>query len=425
MPAQAEDIIGVYRLALENDPQYQGAGFKNRASKEVLNQAYSRFLPTMGAEGTHVETIQDIVSSDNTLFAQGKTDFASRNYTLSLTQPVFRYADIVGLGQAKAALKRSNTEFELARQQMLTRVASAYMSTLSAKDMVAFAKAEKAAVEMHHEIAASRHKMGLVPISDLYDARARLASVNAQLEEAESSLDDAVQGLVEITGGPVAELKELREKLPLKGPEPDDAEVWVEAALKQNAGLMIQRHQVEVGAKEVERQKSGHYPTFDVIGRMNRQNTDGTLFGGGSAVDTKEVVFKLSVPIFEGGLIVFRTREAIQLYKKAQQDHEQTKRAVVREARAAFNGVKTAIGKVEALQKSVEAQSLVVEMREEGFRSGLYTSLAVLDAMRDLYLYKKDHAQSRYDYILNSLRLRQAVGTLSEDDLAMVNEWLM
>lgn len=422
-PAHAGDMIDLYKLAQKNDPELQGAEYKHKASGETLKQAYSNLLPTLAAEGEYIDTAQDIISSDNTVYAMGETDFTTKTYTLTLTQPILDYATIVRLGQAKAEIRRADMEFELAKQNLILQVAELYLEALSAQDNLAFSKAEQAADEAHFELAEGRYNMGLAPITDLHDAEARMTAVRAETIAAENQLDDALEALREVCGKEIGTLAKLKQEFPLASPDPAEIDAWIQAGLDQNLGIQVQRHAVEVAEREVRRQKSAHWPTLDLIGRHNYRLTDGTLFGGGSEVETTEVLLQANITLFQGGYVCSRVREARQLYKAALQDMEQQKRAVKRQSRAAYLGVKSAISRVKALEQAVGAQQLSLDAKQYGFKSGLYTSLAVLDAERDLYLDKQRLAQARYDYIFNSLRLKQAAGTLCEENLVMVNEW--
>ncbi len=144
------------------------------------------------------------------------------------------------------------------------------------------------------------------------------------------------------------------------------------------------------------------------------------MFGGGSNVETTDVTVRLTVPIFEGGLTSAVTQEAVFRFQKAQEDHEQERRAVDRATRAAYDGTLSGIGLVQALGETVASQQSALEAKEQGYKAGLFTLLPVLDATRDLYVAKRDYALVRYDYLLNTLRLKQAAGTLSEADLDRV-----
>ena len=422
--AYGEDVLDLYKLAIDHDPQFKGASYERLALKESLKQAHGRMMPDVSLEGVGTQTYQDIVKTSNPVFAAGVANYQTKLYTAKLVQPIFRYSLFVEAAQAKKLSKRADVDLEIAKQDLIIRVAQAYLSALAANEGVAFAEAEKKDVEEFSERAKSRFSAGLAPDTDLYDAQARLASVDSQLVKAQNEYRDALQAIEEITGSPVANVNPLREELPLVVPDPDDPEAWVKVGMEHNLKVRSVQYDVEVAQQEVTRQKSANYPSLDLMGRYYRNDMGGSLFGGGATVDTKDVTLTLSVPIFEGLIIASKTREADDRYGKGRQILEQARRTAVRQVNAFYNGVKTALSRAGALKKSVEAQTVLVQAKEQGYKSGMYASLAVLDAARDLYLYRRDYAQSRYEYIMSNLKLKQAVGTLSDSDLAAVNEWL-
>ncbi len=420
---QADDLMDLYRLALENDPQFLGSEYVHQASRETLKQAYSDLFPVLSVDADYTETVQDIRERDDPIFGIGKSRFDTKYYTLTLTQPVFVLPTFVRLRQAKAEIKRSDVEYENARQELILRVATVYLQALAAQDEVDFAETELTAVKRQFELANERLIMGLAPITDFHDAKARLASVEARKIEAKNTLDDTLQALKEVCGTVLEDLATLKEQLPLVSPDPHDVELWINAALKENLELKIREHTAEVARQEVKRQRSAHYPTLNLVGRANLEDTDGTVFGGGREVETTDLLVRLTLPLYQGGSVSSRTREAVQLYQKSLQDLEQQKRAVIRQTRAAHSGIYGAISKVDALKQGVVSQRSALEAKQEGFKSGLFTALAVLDAERDLHLARRDYAKARYEYILNTLLLKQAVGTLAEADIRVVNDW--
>jgi outer membrane protein len=259
--------------------------------------------------------------------------------------------------------------------------------------------------------------MGLGTITNQHDASARHAVTQAREIEAQNKLRDARQGLREITGKLIENLQSLRADFPLETPEPAVIERWIDTALEQNLGLRAKRESVEVARQEVERQRAGHFPTVNLLLNHNRNDAGSTLFGGGSNVETTALTMRLSVPIFEGGMTSAVTQEAAFRFQKSQEELEQERRAVERATRAAFEGTLSGVSLVRALRQSVVSQESALEAKEQGYKSGLFTLLPVLDAQRDLSLAKRDYAQTRYDYLLNRLKLKQAAGTLSESDL--------
>lgn len=418
------DLTSAFALALEKDPRFAGMRHEGDATKEILRQAWGAALPALAAEGVHTETTQNIISTENQVFGSGKSDFPTTEYTLSLTQPLFNFATFMNIRRAREIVRASELELEAARQDLAVRVAISYFRVLAAMDRLAATEAEEAAVSSHHELISERFNRGLSTRTEFYDAKARLAEVQANRLVAESDLDDARQALKEIIGRPAGDLAPLRDELPLVPADPADAESWIDAAVHQNPSLEALRSTVEASRQEIRRQRAGHYPHVNLEASHNWRETKGTLFGGGSEVETTNLLVRVNIPLYQGGIVSSRTREATHLMKASLQDEERLTRSLQREARAAFFGVGNSIERVQALAEAVEAQRLALEGKREGHRSGLFTILAVLDGERDYSLARQNYAMARYDYIINSLILKQTVGTLGGDDIAAVNGWL-
>ncbi|MFZ1086887.1 MAG: TolC family outer membrane protein [Terracidiphilus sp.] len=422
--AQAEDLIQLYRLAIDKDPQYKGAGFERLAQQESLKQAYAALWPNVDFESNITETRQDVVSSENQVFAHGASTYLSTTFGPTLTVPLFRFPLLVQLRQKKQVFKQADVDFELAKQDLIIRLAKAYVAAQTAADNIAYVKEEKKDVEAFVERADSRYKSGLAPNTDIYDAKARLASVEANLVKSENEYQNALQALATMTGQPVLRADRFKEDLPLVAPDPTGVEEWTNAGLEKSLQMKSRRFETETARQEINLQKAAHLPTLNMVSQFNQNNMGGSLYGGGATVDTGDVAFNIDVPIFEGGATRSKTREAKYRYMESMQALEQQKRDVVLQVSTAFSGVKTAISRANALKESIHAQTELYDAKELGYRSGVYTSLAVLDAARDLYLYRRDFSLSRYDYVMNTLELKKAVGTLSEDDLIVINGWL-
>lgn len=422
--APASDLLSYYQLALKNDPQFRGVEYETQATKETLRQAYAGLLPKVYADLSYALTFQSVNDSANQVYAAGSTDYDTKTYAVTLIQPLFRYSSFMNIGQAQSVQNRSALELEKARQDLALKVAEVYMDVLLTTDKLAAVKAEESAVNFHYVWAKERSEKGMAPITDRYDTEARLAAVSAQRVETENLLNDALQALTEMCGVTSLEVKPLKDEIPFATPFPENMDHWTEAGLKQNLEILIQKTKAEIADKEVNRQKAAHYPTLDFEFDFNNKDTKGSLFGGGSNTTNYDLMFKLNIPLYEGGLITSKTREAVNMHQSSLQGVTKQNRAAERKVRSTYNGIVSAITRVQAMKKSIDAQKLVVEAKEEGFKSGLYISLAVLDAVQDLYKYKKEYSQARTDYILNSLRLKHTVGTLKQEELNVVNAWL-
>ena len=424
LTAQAQSLLDTYRQARQADPRFRAAEFNTQAVATLTDQARAGFLPTVSADAEKLQTRQRILSSENPIFGAGSTSYPTKSTTLSIAQPLFRMEVLERYSQAKASVKQANYALVAAEQDLMLRTATAYLMVLAARDAQAFAKAEREAVGSALELATEKLKSGLGTVTNLHDATARRAITQAREIESRNKLNDALQGLREITGQTPTELQELRAEFALTQPEPLDLDRWVETALTQNLAVLGRREAVEVARIEIDRQKAGHYPSLNAVVTQNRKDSGSTLYGGGSNMSTTEVALRLTVPIYQGGLVQAVSKEAALRHQKAQEELEQERRGVERQTRAAFEGTVSGTTLVAALSQAVIAQQSAVQAKEQGQRSGLFTLLPVLDAQRDLFAARRDYAQSRYDYLLNRLKLAQAAGTLSESHLTELSEAL-
>lgn len=417
----AENLLDIYQMALDNDATYQAAEFQYNAAAEAMPQAKSGLLPVLALEAERIETRQKIVSSDNIYYGKGSTHFPTDNLTLSLTQPLFRYGAWVGYEQSKLAVKQAKTELLVAQQQLILDVAEAYFAVLTAKDNFGYARVEKAAVGKQLELTKSRTKTGIARRTDLYDAEARFALSESREIETQNALYDSYQGLQEHTNHTITEFTAASEDVPLVAPNPTDPELWVETALAQNLALEARKLSLDVAKQEVNRQKSGHMPTLDLVATHNQRDTDGSLLGGGSNIKSTDVLLRFNLPLYQGGSVESKRRQAYNMREKSVREMEAERRQVVRQTRAAYLGVLSGMKKVGALKQSIVSQKNALEVKTAGLRAGVNTLLEVLDAQRDLYFAQSDHSKARYDYLLSTLKLKQSTGSLSLADLQEIN----
>ncbi len=413
--------MDVYRLARENDPKWRGAAYEYQATSEVTAQARAALLPTVTFDFEHRTTEQNIISSQNPVFGSGVSRFPTDTQILTITQPLFRLSSWLRVAQAEAVVKQAAAANAAAEQDMMLRVAGAYLGVLAARDGLAYATAEKESITRQLDLAQARLDRGLGTLANLYDARARATFAQAREIDAQNKLLDANQGLREITGRQIDNVRPLKDPMPLPAPDPAVLEKWLETAELQNWRLETRRQAADVAREEVRRQRAGHVPSVNLVGTNNNNRAGGTLFGGGAHTETRDISIRLAVPIFEGGNTASLTREAASRHSKALEDLELERRQLDRQTRAAFQGVMSGITLVGALRNSVAAQEKAVETKEEGMKAGLFTLLPLLDAQRDYWLAKRDYAQARYDYLVNRLKLKEAAGTLAEEDLVAIN----
>lgn len=422
--SHAEDLLQLYHAALDGDPQLKAAQFNHQASQEVVTQAWSGYRPKVTLDYEQVQNTQKILSSDNTVYGGGNTSFPSTTWTIEITQPIFRYANYVRIGQSKSELLQADAELINAQQEMILRVSESYMKALSAKDERDFIQSELSSARQHLKQAKGRESAAVGRKVDRYDAEARVATVEADYAAADIALRDAYEALYEMTGLDLNSIAELRSEIDLVLPVPADERYWLKNAMTNNPALVAQREAVNVAQKEIKRQNAGHYPTLDAVFRNHNEDVGGSLFGGASEVETQEMILRFNLPIYSGGSVSSQKRQAVARYHSAEQELTRIMRESRRQSRENYWGVVNSVKRVNAFKKAVEAQQATLDLRRAAYDARLETAISVLDAERDFYSAKRDLSRAKYDYLINGLRLKALVGVLTQDDLMLVNNWL-
>ncbi len=423
----AEDLRQVYQRSEEQDPQFRGVQATYQAVLESRPQARAQFLlPNLSVSSDfarHDQTIRvGAYSIIGTSALSSSFSFVGREYSVNLTQPVYHYDRYLQFKQTDDRIRQAQLNVDAARQDLIVRVSERYFNVLAAQDNLEFTGAEKNALARQLEQAQQRFNVGLIAITDVQEAKAGYDQSVADEIDAQKQLDDARQALREFAGEISDHLSPLTDKLPLITPEPADVEQWTATALKQNFQLAAAEAATRIALQEIEVQRAGHLPTFDVVGSHSDSISRG-LFGDSETQDSA-IGMQMNLPIYEGGFVQSRTREAQHRHEAALDQEEQQRRSVVRTCRDAYRGVLSGISRIQALQQAVVSQQTALDATEAGFEVGTRTSVDVVTQERQLFAAKRDYARARYDYILNTLRLKQAAGTLSPVDLDTINQWL-
>ncbi|MGB0733887.1 MAG: TolC family outer membrane protein, partial [Pontibacterium sp.] len=344
--------------------------------------------------------------------------------SLTLTQSIYSYSNWADFAKAKRERAAGDADFRVVEQDLILNVAEAYFAALSVYEDLNSIQSEVRAVKEYYDFVRAKREDGLVRQTDLLDAQARYLQAHSRELEIRSNLNDAMQGLREVTGQLPQSLKLLSDNIALKAPNPDSPEAWLEKAIQANPELAGLRERVDVARHEMRSEKGGRYPTLDLTFEKRNRNTQGTLFGGGSEVETQEITFELTVPLYSGGEVSSKIREARAGYSKVQEDLDAELRAVQRDIYAAYDSILSDMAKVEVLAKSVEAYESGAETKRVAYEAGLASGLTVLDAERDLFFARTEYAHARYGYVLSMLRLKRVAGTLSMDDLVELDDQL-
>ncbi|MFZ1492222.1 MAG: TolC family outer membrane protein [Candidatus Competibacter denitrificans] len=411
--AAAEDLLQVYRQAEENDPILKAAVANREAAQEATPQARALSLPTVGAtlEQGHAFGIEGA--------GPGPSSLDSHTYGVSLVQPLYNRSHHVRERLAEATVGQADVNLGNTRNSLALRVAEGYFGVLAALDNLTYAIAEKNAFARQLEQATRRFEVGLATITDVYDAQARFDIAVSQEIDGTNKLAAARELLRQLTGEDYAQLQVLTERMPLALPEPHDPDAWVRMALENNLALRSAGFEVDQARENIKLQKAAHYPTVDL--RVSRFDTDN---GINSNTASSQINLALTIPLYSGGAVSSRSREAAYKYEAARQTFENQQREIIRTVRNAYRGQETAISQIKAFDQTRTSTRSALEANQAGYEVGTRTIGDVLDAERNLYLAERNYANARYTYITNYLSLRQAAGQLAEVDMAEINRWL-
>jgi len=437
--AFADDLLQVFDRALLNDPQIREADANRLANRESKPQALAALLPQLNGSAS-------ISKNDNASFNQSgqliggqlvtfggdsRSKPDSRSWSINLTQSVFSWADWVALRQANKRVAQAEADYQAAQQDLVQRVATRYFDVLAAQDSVT---AQQAALEAFTQLldqADKRFEVGLIAITDVQEARAARDTSAAALIAAKRQLSTAEQFLQEIVGIASGPLAAPAESMPLKTPNPADADAWVNLSMSQNLALTSSRLAADIARDNVRSAFGGHLPQLDLVASRGNNHSESTqVFVGGVTApslndqDSKSVGLQVSVPLFAGGGTQSRVRQQEYLWQASRARLERTSRATERLARDAYLGVQSEISRVNALRQALESARTALQATEAGYEVGTRTAVDVLDSRRRLVQAETDYSRSRYDYILNVLQLQLAAGNLDRDTIEEVNAWL-
>ena len=411
------DLLSVYRDALQNDAQFAAARAERLAGQEKSVQGRAGLLPGIGASASTEWNQNTYTGVDR--------DFNSNDWGAELRQPLFNWANWVAFEQGKLQTTLANAQFEVARQDLIVRVSDAYFTVLNAQDTLNSLRSLREASGQQLELAKKSFEVGTVTVTDVHEAQSQFDLTSAQVIAATSALEVAQHDLARIIGHPLDGVQGLREGASLARPQPDNIDEWVDAATRFSYGVQSQEIASRIADREVSRNRAGHLPTVDVVASYAQSDSGGSSLGSGRTEYTVRTIgLELQVPIFQGGLVTSRTREAAALLTKAEADLDDARRTAALAARESYLGVVNGMAQVKALEAArVSAQS-ALEANKLGYEVGVRINIDVLNAQSQLADTEQQLAKARYDTLIAQLRLKAAAGALGEDDIEQINALL-
>ncbi len=416
----AEDLVSVYDLALKNDAELQIAESDYLAKVQAEPFALAANKPqisfTANAEASEVDDSRYGDSTDT-----------STGYSVNLSQSLYDNVVTGNINVAQATAAGALAQLQAARQDLILRVAQTYFRILGAHDNVDFANAEREAVARQLEQAEKRFEVGLIAITDVHEAQARFDTSDAQVIVAKNILENSYQALVLITGeDSIKSLARLGEKLDLDIPQPTGAEAWVKLALEFNRDLIAAQRNLDATRFERDKNTRLGYPTLRFVTRYsdNDLNTDSDVLDDSDREDLSASL-EMEIPIYTGGRISSEQARTASLFVSAKNTLLLQNRLATQQARTAYLDVISGIGQVKAFKQALASTNIALKATQAGFDVGTRTSVDVLISVRETFRAQLDYAASRYEFLFNRLKLKQAAGILQENDLFEINRRLI
>lgn len=410
----AENLAEIYNQAKENDPQLLSVAAQRDAAFEAVTSSRSALLPQINLTAGYNINRSNRDSRDSDILSAG----------VGFSQELYQRSSWVSLDTAEKKARQADSQYAATQQGLILRVAKAYFEVLRAQDNLEFVRAEKAAVGRQLEQTKQRFEVGLSAITDVHDAQAQFDGVLADEVLAENSLTNSYEALREITGQEYSKLAVLDTKRFAASRTTESSEALIEKAQQQNLSLLAARISQDVARDNISLASSGHLPSLTLDGGYNYADNRNSNASSPSDYNDFKIGVNLKVPLYTGGNTTSLTKQAEFAYVAASQDLEAAYRSVVKDVRAYNNNINASIGALRAYEQAVISAKSALEATEAGFDVGTRTIVDVLDATRRLYDANKNLSNARYDYILSVLQLRQALGTLSEQDVMDVNAGL-
>ena len=421
----AVDLMDIYKQSLENDPFFKRAYNEYMSSAEAIPQAKSALYP---------QVTMNAGVSRNRLNTMGvgfniKQGYDAQNWQFRATQTVFNFNAWFQVKLAKASVKAAQAMFNDAAQDLMLRTAQAYLSVLLAQDNVNFTEAKKRSNKRQLDQAKERFDVGVVPITTVYEAQAAYDQSVAEVIGAKNEAINKSENLRKLTNHVYDSIAPLRNNtIPLIKPEPTDVNEWIETSLRQNYKYYAAKYRLDAARDNIKSQSSNGWPVINLIGNAQGQKND-INYGSSSFFVPEEqnlysVALGVTVPIFQGGLVESKVRQAQYDFAASSEDLERIYRDITVNSKIAYNSIMAGISKVEADRQTLKSQTISLESIEAQFQVGIRTMIDVLNGQRRLLEAQVQLASDQYQLIMSVLQLKYLSGTLCAQDLEEVNSWL-
>ncbi len=423
--AAAQNLTQVYQDARGYDAQYGAARQALQAGLERVPQGRALLLPTLNLTANATRSHIESDSKNEATQPSFERDINTHGYALTFTQPLYRRQNWLQADQGQLQAKQAEFTFGQAGQDLILRAAQAYFDVLAAQDTLALVRAQKTSIAEQLAQAKRNFEVGTATITDTHEAQARYDLAVAQEISAQNDVEVRRRALQQLTGKEYGELKTLRPDVKLSPPQPNDMQSWVSLAEKQSYTVLVQDAAVEIARLEAQRNSAGHHPTLDLVASHSYTSQSASqLSSTGSEVNNSSVGLQLTVPLYQGGGITSREREAAYNLERTRQELENARRTSALATRQAYLAVINGIAQISALEQALVSSQSALQSNRLGYEVGVRINIDVLNAQQQVFSTRRDLLVARYNTITNFLRLKAAAGALREQDLEDVSRAL-
>lgn len=421
--AQAENLLQVYQQAKGYDAQFKAIESDYLAILERKPQALAALKPQVSVSGAATQNRQRAEYDASLTVPKDTSNSGSASYSVNLSKSLYNKSLNAQVKQADSVISQAGAGLEAERESLILRTAEAYFNFLLAQDNLEFARTEKDAISRQLEQTRAYFEAGRSAITDVKEAESRYDLAVAQEINAVNQLDLSREQLRVLTGGFYQSLNAPAANMPLTMPTPGDIEQWVKTAKANNKQLIASKHAVNTAQTAIDLQRAAKQPVVDLVAKQTGSNSesraelDPQIYGASVGV-------QVSMPLYTGGAISSKIREAQHNFQQAQQQYEFQDRTTEQQARNAFLTVQSSISQAKANQRALSSAETAAEATKAGFEVGTRTAVDVLTTLRNVFSARRDYANARYTYLLNTLKLRQAAGTLTDQDIVAMNQFM-
>ena len=421
----ALSLVDIYHQALANDPELASALSANKAAQEIIEQGKALYRPTVNfnadisTSSTHIRYLDSNIPPGNSKFENARAGIEAR-------QPIYRKQNLVEIEQSKTQVSQADKQYHLSQQALILRATQVYFDVLIAQDKIDLIAAQKTAILSQLEQAKVTFEVGTATITDVNEAQARFDLIVAQEIAAVNEFEIAKRAVEAITGAIPAKLATVKPDI-----QPtmlnQTMQDWQQVARQNDLNIQIQQDAYKLASQEVERAQAGHLPTLDAVASYNNSYANGSpsVFSAGNELKNATIGLQLEIPLYQGGAVSSRVRQAILNKQKAQDDIVIAQRKADLETQRAYLNLSTSIAQIKALEQALISSQSQLDSTILGYEVGVRISVDVLNAQQQLFSAKRDLLQARYNYLVNIIRLKSATGLVAEADLQDINQQLV